>query len=167
MGLGQLICCSRTRKPKGPGGGESNRISRGHDPVDVDDDSPHMDIDGGPAPVTRKPTTGLRKPGDTAASEDCHPHGGFDLKETQPNDYLYFGPPGESHRNSGPHQITSTQGRHKSTGSQAELPTGNSPSPARDDSGFLNTGLNNQQMGYQHLTYGGSLQHDYTGTHNS
>ena len=168
MGLRWFLCCAEPRKLQKAGGESSQHQPQGQDALEAPDSGLPQSSDNVTAQVTRKPTTGVRKPGSTAASQGCHPHDGFDFKDPQPNDYLYFGQPGEASGIGGStYQNAGAYGKQSSTGSQSKPATGNPPSSGRDDSGFLDTGLNNQQIGYQHLTYGGSLQYDYAGTHKS
>ncbi|KAI0829564.1 hypothetical protein F5Y06DRAFT_282673 [Hypoxylon sp. FL0890] len=94
--------------------------------------------------------------------------------DPEPSDYLYFG---EGTLAANVSQSLLNRSRSKSAGDTPGLPaTGSWSHPShpshppsgggRDQSGFLNTGLNTQttQMGYSNLTYGGSLQFDYAGT---
>ncbi|KAK7951333.1 uncharacterized protein PG986_007061 [Apiospora aurea] len=128
-------------------------------------------------PRQNSDVTGKRKPQDTAALVASRPRAnsyqtptGKGEGEPGPADYLYFGPKEEGA--SFPHRDGSTaagyatnrnRARHTSSLSRG----GHAAQPSRtDDSGFLNTGVAGarQQMGYQNLTYGGSLQYDYSGT---
>jgi len=83
------------------------------------------------------------------------------MRDPRPNDYLYFGGP-DDHRK-GPTGLVSPGPAKHST--SAAGPDRTRPSQATDASGFLNSGMSNVEMGYQNLTYGGSLQYDYSGTH--
>ncbi|KAK8088970.1 hypothetical protein PG997_003931 [Apiospora hydei] len=128
-------------------------------------------------PRQNSDVTGKRKPQDTAALVDSRPRAnsyqpptGKGEVEPSPADYLYFGPKEEGA--SLPNRYGSVaagdatnrnRARHTSSSSGG----GHAAQPSRtDDSGFLNTGVAGarQQMGYQNLTYGGSLQYDYSGT---
>jgi hypothetical protein len=82
-------------------------------------------------------------------------------EEPEPQDYLYFGEGGKSQRSSGTLAHTGSHSRSTESKSiqQPQGRTGN----GKDDSGFLNAGGSIQQMGYQNLTYGGSLQYNYSG----
>ncbi|KAI1089395.1 hypothetical protein F5B19DRAFT_377621 [Rostrohypoxylon terebratum] len=90
--------------------------------------------------------------------------------DPEPSDYLYFGE-GISAKDISQSLMNRTQG--KSTSNQpGQLSIGpiNHSTPSntgKDNSGFIDTGLNTHtaQMGYSSLTYGGSLQYDYSGTH--
>jgi len=166
-GLSRLFCCVRSRKSPKSEVEESAHRPDGQDAGDAQGGSRPPQSDEMVIPVKRQPTTGLRKPGHTAAAPDCHEHDGFDFKEAQPNDYLYFGQPGEASQGGGTHTTAAAHGKHTGAGSPSQRPTSTSPGSGKDDSGFLNSGLSNQQMGYQNLTYGGSLQYDYSGTHRS
>lgn len=115
--------------------------------------------------------TGRRRP--SAASATRRPrarsHGAIGSlskdKAENPTDYLYFGP--------GLDASAARRPGGAPTGAAAKTPEtrrralSSGCAVARsDDSGFLNTGVAGarQQMGYQALTYGGSLQYDYSGT---
>ncbi|KAH8888448.1 hypothetical protein GQ53DRAFT_748870 [Thozetella sp. PMI_491] len=109
------------------------------------------------------PITGLRKPsGEPRRPSPEH--------LVAPSEYLYFGdgsPPAHNitgHARTG--SSSSSQKASKTTKSEAAAPvaydaTGN------DGSGFPTTALSSSQtnMGYQQLTYSGSVQYDYTGGH--
>ncbi|KAI1448895.1 hypothetical protein F5Y02DRAFT_284574 [Annulohypoxylon stygium] len=93
--------------------------------------------------------------------------------DPEPSDYLYFGE-GVSAEDVSQSLVNRTQSKSTSNHSgQLSVgpithPTPSNPSNAgRDNSGFIETGLNTHtaQMGYSSLTYGGSLQYDYSGTH--
>jgi hypothetical protein len=122
----------------------------------------HQETQGSTAPTqpgnlnAAPPVTGLRKPSVNRPKK---------TKESEPSkpEFLYFGPDGPDF----------SRRSHSVSGQ----PSQNSPSntataasdtvPARDDSGFLNTGIQNSvnsPMGYSNLTYGGSLQYDYAQT---
>ena len=164
MGLRTLLCCAQSRKGQSGGQDGSDEQPPGQGAAEAQDDN--LPQSGAEVmALSRKPTMGLRKPGETAASQDRHPDGDFDFREAEPKDYLYFGEGGKASASTNSHQTYAVHGKHNSTGGSSQQPTSISPSPGRDESGFINTGLNNQQMGYQNLTYGGSLQFDYTGTH--
>ncbi|KAI1452027.1 hypothetical protein F4805DRAFT_449033 [Annulohypoxylon moriforme] len=91
--------------------------------------------------------------------------------DPEPSDYLYFGE-GTSATNISQSLVNRSQS--KSVGNTSGQPsirtTSNNHTPShgrKDSSGFIDTGLNvhTAQMGYSNLTYGGSLQYDYAGTH--
>lgn len=114
-----------------------------------------------------KPVTGRRKPSNAAQKpppESITAHSDRNNDKVQPSDYLYFGegssgyPARHSVSNSANQQGRASNGpRYTKTGSAN--PSG------RDNSGYLATGLNNNsQMGYNNLTYGGSLQYNFAGT---
>jgi len=169
MNLSTILCCAKSRKSSRSRRGNPAHRSSGQDGLGTHEGGrPPNSVEAvAPGPITRKPTTGLRKPGDSAGPnlDDCHPSEGFDSKEAQPNDYLYFGQPGEASQDGAAIQTSGATGKHTGPGGQPHRPVNSAYGSGRDDSGFLNTGLNNQQMGYENLTYGGSLQYDYAGTH--
>ncbi|KAK8020820.1 hypothetical protein PG990_005958 [Apiospora arundinis] len=118
--------------------------------------------------------TGKRRPQDTAALVASRPRAlsvqtpsrKGEQGEPSPSDYLYFGPKkggreaASTSTEAATNRVRSRQSPPSSGGGQA------AQTSRTDDSGFLNTGVAGarQQMGYQNLTYGGSLQYDYSGT---
>ncbi|KAI1204137.1 uncharacterized protein F4807DRAFT_448893 [Annulohypoxylon truncatum] len=92
--------------------------------------------------------------------------------EPEPSDYLYFGE-GISATDISRSLVNQTQSKSVSSdiSGHSSARTRNNPTPSsnggKDNSGFIETGLNvhTAQMGYSNLTYGGSLQYDYSGTH--
>ncbi|KAK8114551.1 hypothetical protein PG999_006620 [Apiospora kogelbergensis] len=140
-------------------------------------------VDSGAArtrPRQLSDATGKRRPQDTAALVAARPRarsvqtptrkGG--QGEPSPSDYLYFGPKDENEDVARPKVVGPTStGAATNRNRSHEAPSssgGNhvAQTSRADDSGFLNTRVAGarQQMGYQHLTYGGSLQYDYSGT---
>ncbi|OTA89059.1 hypothetical protein M434DRAFT_398781 [Hypoxylon sp. CO27-5] len=83
-----------------------------------------------------------------------------------PSDYLYFGE-GTSAANVSQSLLNRSRGKSAEY-TPEQPPTGTwnhlSSGGGKDQSGFLNTGLGTQtqQMGYSNLTFGGSLQYDYS-----
>ncbi|KAF4635651.1 hypothetical protein G7Y89_g2454 [Cudoniella acicularis] len=104
------------------------------------------------------------------------PRASHESKVTEPNNsaapnpqratrkFLYFGPDGPDFSQR-PDPISGQQSQ--SGGQKPVNAIIGTMMPARDDCGYLNTGINSSvyaPMGYSYLTYGGSLQYDYTGT---
>lgn len=115
--------------------------------------------------------TGRRRP--SAASTTRRPrarsHDAFGPlskdKAENPTDYLYFGPgldTSTAWRSAG----APTSAATKTPETRRRALSSGCAVPRADDSGFLNTGVAGarQQMGYQNVSYGGSLQYDYSGT---
>ncbi|KAM0819777.1 hypothetical protein AB5N19_05593 [Seiridium cardinale] len=107
----------------------------------------------------RKPT-GKRKPSNASKLRQSSYQRRAQSEEPRPQDYLYFG---ESQKYPRLSPASSHQVQAKSSSGTVGATVPNHQTTGRDNSGFLNTGMNNQQMGYQNLTYGGSLQYDYSG----
>ncbi|KAK8049663.1 hypothetical protein PG994_011393 [Apiospora phragmitis] len=131
-----------------------------------------------PRPRLNSDVMGKRKPQDTAALVASRPRANSYQTPTSkregepsPADYLYFGPKeegGASSSNAGgsaPTGDAANRTRPRQTPS-ASGGSHTAQTSRTDDSGFLKTGVAGarQQMGYQNLTYGGSLQYDYSGT---
>ncbi|KAK8056174.1 hypothetical protein PG993_001401 [Apiospora rasikravindrae] len=133
--------------------------------------------------TTKKPrqnsdVTGKRKPKDTAALVTSRPRASSYHTPTRkgegepsPADYLYFGPKDEKgaplSNGGGSAAAGDATNRNRPRHTQSSSGGSHAAQPSRtDDSGFLNTGMAGarQQMGYQNLTYGGSLQYNYSGT---
>ncbi|KAI1383954.1 uncharacterized protein F4822DRAFT_418118 [Hypoxylon trugodes] len=117
---------------------------------------------------TQGPVKGLRKASSVSASRLSARKHPSKSAEYEPSDYLYFG---EGVSAADVSKSLSNRNRSKSTsnisGHPSTTSTSNTANPnGRDNSGFLNTGMNTHtaQMGYSNLTYGGSLQFDYSGT---
>lgn len=113
-----------------------------------------------------KPATGLRKRSDAdqkRPTESATPQGRRDKHEVKPTDYLYFGE--GSHRHNPRYTTANSTNQQGGTSNNPTRPAPGNPS-GRDHSGNLATGLsnNNSKMGYNNLTYGGSLQFNYAGT---
>ncbi|OTA68689.1 hypothetical protein K449DRAFT_387012 [Hypoxylon sp. EC38] len=110
---------------------------------------------------------GLRKPSVSGRNSSNR---GVAIRSTDvgPSDYLYFGE-GTSAANVSQSLLNQSQGK-SANNTPEQPPTGTwnqlSSAGGKDQSGFLNTGLNTQtqQMGYSNLTFGGSLQYDYSAT---
>jgi hypothetical protein len=115
--------------------------------------------------------TGKRKATRTArkktTSQIAHTSHKDDKSEPKPSEYLYFGEAGAS-RQPASHSSLSSNGQSGSTStssssSSSSVPTTQSTG-ARDDSGLLSTGVRTQNVGYQNVTSGGSMQYDYAQT---
>ncbi|KAI1335817.1 hypothetical protein F5Y15DRAFT_223739 [Xylariaceae sp. FL0016] len=116
------------------------------------------------------PATGRRRAGSTAPgvvppTRNPSDDGGFNFtpEKPKPQEMLYFGDNDSPQRSPRPSASSNRPGNHSA---QNQPSSGNAPAAtATDNSGYLTTGMNNNsQMGYQNLTYGGSLQYDYAGT---
>lgn len=114
-----------------------------------------------------KPVRGLRKATVSTKQPVIQADRPQSIDQAGPLDYLYFG---EGVSQADVSQSLQTRGRSKSTDDAPHQPPTGSCSTAttsgKDQSGFLKTELNTHttQMGYNNLTYGGSLQYDYAGT---
>jgi hypothetical protein len=89
--------------------------------------------------------------------------------EPAPEDYLYFGDPARAAQGTSTLSSSAPGGTLYRSQSQGVMrQSGAVPQSqgmaSRDDSGFLNSGVRTQQVGYQNVTYGGSLQCDFSGT---
>ncbi|KAI0882384.1 uncharacterized protein GGS22DRAFT_170813 [Annulohypoxylon maeteangense] len=131
-----------------------------------------------------KPVKGLRKASVSARlptnrekskwtidqDQDQEDQDGEQNPDPEPSDYLYFG---EGISATSISQSLENKMQNKPANSisgQPSIGIRNNPIPSnggKDNSGFIETGLNihTAQMGYSNLTYGGSLQFDYAGTH--
>ncbi|KAK8125200.1 uncharacterized protein PG998_000959 [Apiospora kogelbergensis] len=124
-------------------------------------------VDSGAArtrPRQLSDATGKRRPQDTAALVAARPRarsvqtptrkGGKESPAPRPKVVGPTSTGAATNRNRSHEAPSSSGGNHVAQTSRA------------DDSGFLNTRVAGarQQMGYQNLTYGGSLQYDYSGT---
>ncbi|ORY57473.1 uncharacterized protein BCR38DRAFT_501815 [Pseudomassariella vexata] len=112
----------------------------------------------GPKKITgkRKPSDAAWRPRASLQESRYGPH------NPAPSEYLYFGEGGRSPgRRSG---ASAQRERAQTTAGRTERTSQYHPTSGRDDSGFLVTGVRTQQAGYSNLTYGGSLQYDYSGT---
>ncbi|KAI1866482.1 hypothetical protein JX265_007783 [Neoarthrinium moseri] len=112
-----------------------------------------------PRPI--KPT-GKRKPSNAAQLRQSRQKRREKDQEPSPTDYLYFG---EGVRSPTRAASTTHKGDTRSSGANSNPAVPSIIVTGTDSSGFLNSGMtsNNQQMGYQNLTHGGSLQYDYAG----
>ncbi|KAI1771253.1 hypothetical protein F4818DRAFT_430622 [Hypoxylon cercidicola] len=145
-----------------------------HEDEDVDDpaakDEPLPEAQDSTQPSVvdaSKPVRGLRKatvPNERQLSQADRRRS---ISNAEPSDYLYFG---EGVLPADVSQSLLNRSRRKSANdSPQQLPAGTytrSRNSGKDSSGFLTTELSTHtaQMGYSHLTYGGSLQYDYAGT---
>lgn len=129
-------------------------------------------------PIEAPAVTGRRRASGASATRRPRPrarsHGAIGSlpknKAENPTDYLYFGPgldaAGAAARSGGGGGGAPAGAATRTPETRRRALSSGCAVARTDDSGFLNTGVAGarQQMGYQNLTYGGSLQYDYSGT---
>lgn len=107
--------------------------------------------------------TGKRKPSNASRLRQSHHLPRSHSAEPRPQDYLYFGEGGKA---PGSPSASTHQVQARSSSTTAGLAVPPQRTTAQNSSGFLNSGTSSPQMAstYSSLTYGGSLQYDYSGT---
>ncbi|KAH8676085.1 hypothetical protein BX600DRAFT_195256 [Xylariales sp. PMI_506] len=135
-----------------------NKEAKGEEEGDEAEEAPQHDS------LAPQKITGKRKVSYDAASRSRRHTIESRSKPDEPTDYLYFGDQSSAPRPSAFLTTTTTYTAKPSPSPSKGSSTPNAAMPARDDSGYLNTGMRVQQMGYQNLTYGGSLQFNYSDT---